>query len=70
MLFWVVWDAEKAALEVEDYCNAIAWASQTALGEVIGQMTLADILLGCAKMDADLQHIIDERSTPWGITVQ
>lgn len=70
VLFWVVWDAEKAALEVEDYRAAIAWASQTALREVIGQMTLADILVGRAKMDADLQHIIDERTTPWGITVQ
>lgn len=70
VLFWVVWDAEKAALEVEDYRTAIGWASQTALREVIGQMTLADILVGRAKMDADLQHIIDERTTPWGITVQ
>ncbi|NOY99570.1 MAG: slipin family protein [Chloroflexi bacterium] len=70
VLFWVVWDAEKAALEVEDYQIAIAWAAQTALREVIGQMTLADILVGRAKMDADLQKIIDERTTPWGITVQ
>jgi regulator of protease activity HflC (stomatin/prohibitin superfamily) len=66
----VVWDAEKAALEVENYHAAIAWASQTALREIIGQMTLADILVGRAKMDADLQRIIDERTTPWGITVQ
>jgi hypothetical protein len=70
VLFWVVWDAEKAALEVEDYRAAISWASQTALREVIGQMTLADILVGRAKMDADLQKIIDERTTPWGISVQ
>lgn len=70
VLFWVVWDAEKAALEVENYQAAIAWASQTALREIIGQMTLADILVGRAKMDADLQKIIDERTTPWGITVQ
>jgi len=70
VLFWMVWDAEKAALEVEDYRSAIAWASQTALREVIGQMTLADILVGRARMDADLQKIIDERTTPWGITVQ
>jgi regulator of protease activity HflC (stomatin/prohibitin superfamily) len=70
VLFWLVWDAEKAALEVENYRNAIAWASQTALREVIGQMTLADILVGRNKMDADLQCIIDERTTPWGITVQ
>ena len=70
VLFWVVWDAEKAALEVEDYQQAIAWASQTALREIIGQMELADILVGRARMDEELQHIIDERTTPWGITVQ
>ncbi len=70
VLFWVVWDAEKASLEVADYKAAIAWAAQTALREIIGQMSLADILIGRAKMDADLQKIIDDRTTPWGITVQ
>jgi regulator of protease activity HflC (stomatin/prohibitin superfamily) len=70
VLFWLVWDAQKAALEVADYTAAISWAAQTALREIIGQMTLADILVGRAKMDADLQKIIDERTTPWGITVQ
>jgi regulator of protease activity HflC (stomatin/prohibitin superfamily) len=70
VLFWVVWDAEKAALEVTDYNAAISWAAQTALREIIGQMTLADILVGRAKMDAELQKIIDERTTPWGVTVQ
>ncbi len=70
VLFWVVWDAEKAALEVNDYRAAIAWASQTALREIIGQMQLADILVGRAMMDAALQKIIDARTTPWGITVQ
>ncbi|MCX6026080.1 MAG: slipin family protein [Chloroflexi bacterium] len=70
VLFWLAWDAQKAALEVEDYRAAIAWAAQTALREIIGQMNLADILVGRARMDADLQKIIDERTTPWGITVQ
>jgi regulator of protease activity HflC (stomatin/prohibitin superfamily) len=70
VLFWVVWDAEKAALEVADYRAAIAWAAQTALREIIGQMSLADILVGRSKMDDDLQKIIDERTTPWGISVQ
>jgi regulator of protease activity HflC (stomatin/prohibitin superfamily) len=70
VLFWMVWDAEKAALEVENYRSAITWASQTALREIIGQMALADILVGRARMDSDLQKIIDERTTPWGITVQ
>ncbi len=70
VLFWMVWDAEKAALEVEDYRVAITWAAQTALREIIGQMDLADILVGRAKMDADLQEIIDERTNPWGVSVQ
>jgi regulator of protease activity HflC (stomatin/prohibitin superfamily) len=70
VLFWLVWDAEKAALEVENYRAAIAWAAQTALREIIGQMSLADILVGRALMDQDLQKIIDARTTPWGITVQ
>ncbi len=70
VLFWMVWDAEKASLEVADYQAAIAWAAQTALREIIGQMALADILVGRSKMDSDLQHIIDERTTPWGISVQ
>ena len=70
VLFWVVWDAEKAALEVEDYRAAITWAAQTALREVIGRKNLAEILVGRAMMDEELQKVIDERTTPWGITVQ
>jgi regulator of protease activity HflC (stomatin/prohibitin superfamily) len=70
VLFWLVWDAEKAALEVENYRTAISWAAQTALREVIGQMDLAAILVGRAMMDEELQRIIDERTTPWGVTVQ
>jgi len=70
VLFWVVWDAEKAALEVENYRVAISWAAQTALREIIGQMDLSAILVGRAAMDAELQKIIDQRTTPWGVTVQ
>lgn len=69
VLFWVVWDAEKAALEVKDYQIAIAWAAQTALRDIIGRMMLADILVGRSAIDEELQHIIDERTTPWGVTV-
>jgi SPFH domain / Band 7 family len=69
VLFWVVWDAEKAALEVADYKSAIAWAAQTALRDIIGRMMLADILIGRSSIDAELQRIIDERTTPWGVTV-
>lgn len=69
VLFWVVWDAEKAALEVKDYQSAIAWAAQTALRDIIGRMMLADILIGRSAIDEELQQIIDERTTPWGVTV-
>jgi regulator of protease activity HflC (stomatin/prohibitin superfamily) len=70
VLFWVVWDAQKAVLEVENYREAIAWAAQTALRDIIGKMMLADILVGREKIDAELQKIIDQRTTPWGVTVQ
>jgi len=70
VLFWVVWDAEKAVLEVEDYRSAIAWAAQTALRDIIGRMMLANILVGRSSIDEELQRIIDERTTPWGVTVQ
>ncbi|MBI1801332.1 MAG: slipin family protein [Chloroflexi bacterium] len=70
VLFWMVWDAQKAALEVENYREAIGWAAQTALRDIIGKMILADILVGREKIDAELQKIIDQRTTPWGVTVQ
>jgi regulator of protease activity HflC (stomatin/prohibitin superfamily) len=70
VLFWMVWDAQKAALEVQSYRDAIAWAAQTALRDIIGKMMLADILVGREKIDAELQKIIDQRTTPWGVTVQ
>jgi regulator of protease activity HflC (stomatin/prohibitin superfamily) len=70
VLFWVVWDAQKAAIEVQNYREAIAWAAQTALRDMIGKMMLADILVGRDKIDVELQKIIDQRTTPWGVTVQ
>ncbi len=70
VLFWMVWDAQKAALEVQNYREAIAWSAQTALRDIIGKMMLADILVGREKIDVELQKIIDQRTTPWGVTVQ
>ena len=57
------------ALEVQDYGRAIAWASQTALRDIIGRTTLAELLRGRAAIEQDLQKLIDERSNPWGVTV-
>ena len=69
VLFWVVWDAEKAALEVENYTAAVDWAAQTALRDIIGRTMLAEILVGRSAIDRELQQIIDERTTPWGVSV-
>lgn len=70
ILFWMVWDAEKAALEVVDYEAAVSWASQTALREVIGRTLLSDMLAAREQIDDELQVIIDARTEPWGIAVQ
>ncbi len=70
VLFWMVWDAEKAALEVADYRQAILWAAQTALRDIIGETALSDLLIGRKRLDTALQQTIGERTTPWGITVQ
>ena len=69
VLFWMVHDAEKAALEVQNYRTAISWAAQTALRDIIGRTALADLLRGREKIESDLQQLIDQRSTPWGVTV-
>jgi regulator of protease activity HflC (stomatin/prohibitin superfamily) len=69
VLFWVVHDPEKAALEVQNYAVAVSWAAQTALRDIIGRTSLADLLRGREKIEQELQKLIDERSTPWGVTV-
>jgi regulator of protease activity HflC (stomatin/prohibitin superfamily) len=70
VLFWMVYDPEKAALEVQDYKLAISWAAQTALRDIIGRTPLSVLLRGREQIEAQLQKLIDERSNPWGITVQ
>jgi len=69
VLFWMVHDVEKAALEVQDYGQAVSWAAQTALRDIIGRTTLTDLLRGRERIETELQHLIDERSNPWGVTV-
>jgi len=69
VLFWKVVNSEKAALAVENYKTAITWASQTALREVIGKSMLADMLENRAKLDKELQGIIDLRTEQWGVNI-
>ncbi|MBO0719373.1 MAG: slipin family protein [Blastocatellia bacterium] len=70
VLFWMVVDVEKAALEVQNYAQAVSWAAQTALRDIIGRTSLTDLLSGRERIEGDLQRLIDERTTPWGVTVQ
>jgi regulator of protease activity HflC (stomatin/prohibitin superfamily) len=69
VLFWMVHDAQKAALEVQEYAQAVSWAAQTALRDIIGRTDLTDLLRGREKIEAELQQLIDQRSNPWGVTV-
>lgn len=69
VLFWRVVGAEHAALEVENYAQAVTWTAQTALRDVIGRSTLAQVLSDRQTIDKHLQTIIDERTEPWGIQV-
>ena len=70
VLFWMVYDPEKAALEVQNYPQAVSWAAQTALRDIIGRTPLTELLRGREKIEEELQQLIDDRSNPWGVTVQ
>lgn len=69
VLFWTVYDPEKAALEVQDYTQAVSWAAQTGLRDIIGRTSLAELLRGRERIEKELQKVIDERTSPWGVTV-
>ena len=70
IIFWIVWNAEKSILEVEDFIQAITLSSQTALRESIGRHQLAQMITERETLGQELQKILDEKTTPWGITVQ
>ena len=70
IVFWVVWNAEKSILEVANFVDAITLSAQTALRESIGRHTLAQMLTERETLGRELQRILDEKTNPWGITVQ
>jgi regulator of protease activity HflC (stomatin/prohibitin superfamily) len=70
VLFWMVYDPEKAALEVQQYQDAVSWAAQTALRDIIGRTHLGELLRGREQIEGMLQELIDQRCNPWGVTVQ
>jgi regulator of protease activity HflC (stomatin/prohibitin superfamily) len=69
IVFWTVWNAEKAVLEVSDYFIAIALSAQTALREAIGRAELASMITERERLGAELRTILDEKTNAWGITV-
>ncbi|TKG96433.1 slipin family protein [Puteibacter caeruleilacunae] len=70
VVYWTVWDVEKAALEVQEYEKAIEYIAQTGLRDIIGKHELADLLQERDKIAEDLQQILDHNTSPWGITCQ
>ena len=70
VVYWTVWDVEKAALEVQEYERAISYIAQTGLRDIIGKHELAELLQERDKIAEDLQKILDNNTNPWGITCQ
>jgi regulator of protease activity HflC (stomatin/prohibitin superfamily) len=70
IVFWMVWNAEKSILEVENFMDAITLSAQTALRESIGRHELAQMVTERETLGRELQRILDEKTNPWGITVQ
>ena len=68
--FWMVWDAKKAILEVENFYQAIVLSAQTALRDIIGTHQLSEMLTHREQLGKKLQEMLDEKTNPWGITVQ
>ena len=69
VLFWMVWDARKACIEVENYPKAVAWSAQTALRDAIGRVSLAELAASRRQIDVQLQEILAEKTEAWGITI-
>ncbi len=68
--FWMVWDAEKAVLEVERFEKAVVLSAQTALRNAIGKNDLAVLLSERDRLGEEIQRLLDEKTTAWGVTTQ
>jgi hypothetical protein len=69
VLFWMVWDAQKACLEVENYYNSVSLVAQTALRDAIGRASVAEVAIRRNQLDEELQDVIEERTSVWGISI-
>lgn len=69
VLFWVVWDPEKACTEVEDYRFAVALSAQTALRDAIGRASLSNVVMRRHQLDQELREAVEEKVSDWGISI-
>ena len=69
VVFWMVFSAKKAAIEVEDYASAVSWMSQAMLRKAIGRATLSEVATRRAQLDAELKDVLEEKLADWGIAV-
>lgn len=69
VLFWMVWNAKSATVEVEDYASAVAWIAQTAMRKAIGSTTVSEVATRRDQLDELLKEAIEEKLNPWGITI-
>lgn len=69
VLYWMVWDAKKACVEVEDYCAAVLYIAQTAMRDAIGRASVAEVALSRDQLDEELKQVIEEETEPWGIAI-
>lgn len=69
VLFWVVWDAEKACTEVEDYYAAVSFLAQTAMREAVGRSTVAEVAVRRDQLDAEIKADIEKEAAGWGVDI-
>ena len=69
VLFWMVFDPEKAAVEIEDYVTAVSWVAQTSMREAIGRISVAELATRREQLDDELKERIERRLSPWGIDI-
>jgi regulator of protease activity HflC (stomatin/prohibitin superfamily) len=69
VIFWLVWDAEKACIEVEDYYDSVSLAAQTALRNAIGRKSIAELAMQRVQIDNELREAIEEKTSTWGVSI-
>lgn len=69
VMYWGVWDARKACVEIRNYATAVALSGQTALRDAIGRVDLADLAMRRQELDHELQAIVGEKTNDWGVSI-